>query len=188
MNLPGFELQRTARWITGGGALVGLTGIVLSQTLLWPKYEVLYSGAVSAVHCASVEGRQACSFVYEFSVGNTGKHEQESVRIEWPLDMQSWYVGTQVADIIASARATPQPRIRAEFVSGKTVYSIDGLMPNTVVEFKARCMACTPGQLHAMQQARVSIEARGAVSEADPRVSALRHGAMNLLRVVGLFR
>jgi len=51
-----------------------------------------------------------------------------------------------------------------------------------------RCLACTPAQLHAMRQARVTVEARGALSEADPRVSALRHGAMNLLRVVGLLR
>ena len=188
MNRAGFALQGLARWIAGGGVLAGVAGIVLSQTLLSPKYEVLYSGGVNVAHCTAIEGRRVCTFIYEFSVGNTGKMEQESLRIEWPLNMQRWYVGTQVADIIASARKTPEPQIRAAFESGRTVYTINRLMPNTVVEFKVRCMVCTPGQLHAMQQARVTVEARGAVSEADPRVSALRHGAINLLRVVGLFR
>lgn len=74
-----FERKGPARWIAWGGALAGVAGIVLSQTVLSPKYEVLYSGGVT-------------------------------------------------------------------------------------------------------------VEARGVVAEADPRVSALRHGAMNLLRVVGLFR
>lgn len=188
MNWPGFELHGSARWITGGAMLAGVAGIVLNQTVLSPKYEVLYSGGVTAVHCANGEGRETCTFIYEFSVGNTGKNEQESLRIEWPLDMQRWYVGTQVADIVATTRKTPEPRIRPGFEAGKTVYTIDGLMPNTVVEFKVRCMACTPAQLHTMQQAQVIVEARGAVSEADPRVSALSHGFMNLLRVVGLFR
>ena len=188
MNWPGFDLQGPARWIAGAAALAGVAGIVMSQTVLWPKYEVLYSGGVTAVHCANVEGRQGCTFIYEFSVGNTGRNEQESVRIEWPLDMQRWYVGTQIADIVASARKTPEPQIRPAFESGKTVYAINRLMPNTVVEFKVRCIVCTPAQLHAMQQAHVTVEARGVVSEADPRVSALRHGVMNLLRLVGLFR
>jgi len=187
MNWPGFELQGPARWIAGGAALAGVAGIVLSQTVLWPKYEVLYSGGVTAVHCANVEGRQACTFVYEFSVGKTGRNEQESLRIEWPLDMQRWYVGTQAADIVASARKTQEPRILPSFESGRTVYEIDGLVPNTLVEFKVRCMTCTPADLHAMQQAKVKVQARGAVAEADPRVSALRHAIMNLLRVVGLF-
>lgn len=187
MNRAGFARQGLARWIAGGGVLAGVAGIVLSQTLLSPKYEVLYSGGVNVAHCTDIEDRRVCTFIYEFSVGNTGKMEQESLRIEWPLNLQHWGVGTQVADIVASAKATPQPKIRPAFESGKTIYTIDGLMPNTMVRFNARCLACTPGQLQAMRQSRPVIEARGTVSEGDPRVSALQRGAMNVLRVVGLF-
>lgn len=187
MNWPGFELQRPWHRLAWGGALAGVAGIVLGETLLSPKYEVLYSGGVIAQHCLIIEGVEQCTFVYAFSVGNTGKKEQESVRVEWPLDMQRWQVGTQAADIVASAKPTPEPRIRPSFDTGKTVYTIEGLMPNTLVEFKLRCMACTPAQLHAMQQAHVTVKARGAVSDTEPRISALRHGIINLLRVVGLF-
>jgi hypothetical protein len=168
--------------------MAGVAGIILGQTVLSPKYEVLYSGGMTVAHCIGAEGGQTCVFAYEFSLGNTGEREQESVRVEWPLDMRRWEAGTQVADIIASARKTPEPQIRPEFESGKTVYSINALMPNTMVEFKIRCLACTPAELQAMQQARASVAARGAVSEADPRVSAISHGVMNLLRVFGLFR
>lgn len=187
MNLPVLDLQGPWRRLAWGGALAGLAGIVLGQTVLSPTYEVLYSGGVIAQHCLIIEGGEQCTFVYAFSVGNTGKKEQASVRIEWPLDMQRWQVGTQVADIVASAKPTPEPQISSSYDAGNTVYTIDGLMPNTLVEFKLRCMACTPADLHAMRQARVGVQARGAVSEADPRVSALRHGIINLLRVVGLF-
>ncbi len=187
MSWFGLDLQAPWRRIAWGGALAGVAGIVLGQTLLSPKYEVLYAGGVSTAHCLTAEGREICVFVYEFSVGNTGKETQEQVRIEWPLDMQRWYVGTQAADIVASARKTQEPRILPSFESGRTVYEIDGLVPNTLVEFKVRCMTCTPADLHAMQQAKVKVQARGAVAEADPRVSALRHAIMNLLRVVGLF-
>ena len=183
-----FLSQGPLRWIAGGGVMAGVAGIILGQTVLSPTYEVLYSGGMTVAHCLSVEGEQACVFVYEFSVGNTGKKQQESLRIEWPLDMQRWDVGTQVADIVASARKTPEAQIRPTFATGKTVYAISALMPNTMVQFKVRCMACTPLELQAMQQARVSVKARGAVSEADPRVSAISHGIMNLLRIFGLFR
>lgn len=182
-----FLSRRLARWIAGGGAVAGVVGIVLSETLLRPAYEILYSGGVSAVHCAKVQEQQACTFIYEFSIGNTGKKAQESLRIEWPLDMQHWDLGTQVADIVASAQKTVQPRIRPAFESSKTIYTIEALVPNTLVAIRARCMACTPAQLQAMQQARVTVEARGAVYEGNPRVSALAHGVMNLLRLVGLF-
>ncbi|MBE0619047.1 MAG: hypothetical protein IH605_00480 [Burkholderiales bacterium] len=167
--------------------MAGLAGIILGETLLSPEHEVLYSGSMAVAHCISIGDRQACTFNYDFSIGNTGKQEQESLRIVWPLDMQDWGVGTHVSDIIASARKTQEPRIRREFESGKTIYAISALMPNTMVLFQVRCLMCTPAELHAMQQARVTVEARGAVSEADPRVSALSHGAMNLLRVFGLF-
>jgi hypothetical protein len=187
MSSPGFALQGLARWIAGGGVLAGVAGIVLSQTVLSPKYEVLYSGGVSAAHCLDLEHRRVCVFRYEFSVGNTGKLEQESLRIEWPLNLQHWGVGTQVSDIVASAKATPQPQILPAFESGKTVYTINALMPNTMVRFDANCLACTPGQLQAMRQMHPIIEARGSVSAGDPRVSALQRGAMNLLRLVGLF-
>lgn len=186
-NVFDFDLQAPWRRLAWGGALAGVAGIVLGETLLSPKHEVLYSGGVTAAHCLTAEGREICIFVYEFSLGNTGKNEQQSVRVEWPLDMQRWQVGTQAADIVATAKPTPEPQVSSTYDAASTVYTIEGLMPNTVVEFKVRCMACTPADLHAMQQAKVKVQARGAVSEADPRVSAMRHAIINLLRVVGLF-
>jgi len=175
------------RWIAGGGALAGAAGIVVSETLLSPTYEVLYSGGVSAAYCDNATGERACTFIYDLSVGNTGKEVQETVRITWPVDMRHWGPGTQVADIVGSARQTQQPQIQPAFDSGKTVYTISGLMPNTMVSFRASCYACTPAQLQAMRQAGATVEARGKISESDPRVSALMRGLTNMLRIVGLF-
>lgn len=187
MNWRDFAPQGMARWIAGASGLVGVVGIILSQTLLSPSYEVLHSGGVSVAYCADMDDERTCTFHYEFSIGNTGKLEQESLRIEWPLDLQHLGVGTQVADIVGSARNTVQPQILPAFESGKTVYTINGLMPNTMVRFDANCLACTPGQLQAMRQTRPVIVARGTVLEGDPRVSALQRGAINALRLVGLF-
>ena len=184
---PIFPTQNATRWIAGGGALAGAAGIVLSQTVFSPDYAVLYSGGVDVAHCATFDGRQQCAFIYRFSIGNTGKLEQETLRVEWPIDLRHLGVETWVADIVASAEKTAQPKILPAFESDKTVYAIDGLMPNTMVGFNASCLACTPEQLQAMQQAQPLILARGAVERGDPRVSALRRGAMNALRVVGLF-
>lgn len=175
------------RWIAGGGALAGAAGIFLSETLLSPTYEILYSGGMSAVHCGISTGEQACTFIYDFSIGNTGKEVQETVRVTWPVDMRHWGTATQVADIVGSARKTQQPQIQPAFDSDKTVYTISGLMPNTMVSFKASCYACAPAQLQAMRQAGAKVEARGTTSEGDPRVSALMRGFTNMLRVVGLF-
>lgn len=186
MNWSEFIHAGRARWIAGGSAFAGVAGIVLGQTLLAPEYEVLYSGGETVAHCVEVEQRQTCSLVYELALGNTGKKAQD-LRLTWPLDMQGWDIATQVSDIIASARKTAPAQIQPAFESGKTLYTINGLMPNTLVQFRVRCLACTPAQLQAMRQARVAIEARGVVTEADPRVSALLHGAMNVLRLFGLF-
>jgi hypothetical protein len=180
-------LQGPARWIAGGGALIGIAGIVLGETLLRPTYEVLYSGAVSAAYCPELEERQTCAFVYDFTVANVGKETQDSLRIEWPLDMQRWDTGTQVSDIVASARATQQPQIQPVYEHGKTVYTISGLTPNTMVMIRASCLRCTPEQLQAMRETRPVIAARGTVSEGNPRASTLMRGFMNVLRLVGLF-
>ncbi|MBE0616272.1 MAG: hypothetical protein IH604_21600 [Burkholderiales bacterium] len=187
-NWPDFVLQGAARWIAGGGALAGAAGIVLSQTVFSPDYEILYSGGVDVAQCASVDDRRRCAFVYRFSIGNTGKLGQETLRVEWPLDLKHLGIETRVADIVASAEKTAQPKIMPVFESDRTVYTIDGLMPNTMVGFNASCLACTPEQLQAMRQAQPLIVARGTIEEGDPRVSALRRGASNVLRVVGLFQ
>ena len=186
MNWLDFE-SRSVRWITGSGALFGVAALVLGHVLLSPDYEVLYSGGMNAVHCRDIQGRQTCVFVYEFSIGNTGKRVQDGLRVEWALDLRPWVSGLRVADIIASAKKTRQPRIQMSYAGGTTVYAIDNLMPNTVVDFEWRCLACTPAQLQAMQQARANVVARGTLSEGDPRVSTLRRGATNLLRIFGLF-
>lgn len=180
-------LQGPARWIAGGGALIGIAGIVLGETLLRPSYEVLYSGALSAAYCPKLEERQTCTFVYDLSVANVGKKAQDKLRIEWPLDMQHWGTGTNVSDVIASARETQQPQIRPVYADGKTVYTISGLMPNTMVMIRASCLRCTPEQLQTMREKQPVIAARGTVSEGNPRFSTLMRGFMNVLRLVGLF-
>ncbi len=187
MDWPELDWRDIARWIAGGGALVGVAGIVLSEALFAPRYEVLYSSDVSAVLCNTFKGELACTFIYELSVGNTGKEEQESVRIAWPIDMRERRLSTRVADIIGSARKTQQPQIQPAYDADQTVYTINGLMPNTVVSFEANCFLCPPEQLRTMQQMRPAVQARGTVSEADPRVSALTRGLMNVLKLVGLF-
>lgn len=188
MNWPDFAQQGPpARWIAGGGVLAGLAGIVLSQTLFSPDYEVLYSGGVDVAHCADIGDQRVCTFVYSLSLGNTGKLAQETLRIAWPLDLRHLGLEAQVADIVASAKPTPQPQILPALESDRTVYTISGLMPNTMVRLHGGCMVCTPEQLQALRQARAIIEARGTVAEGDPRVSALQRGAMNVLRLVGLF-
>jgi hypothetical protein len=187
MHWPNFALEGPARWITGGGVLIGIAGLVLSETLLSPKYELLYSADIGFAFCTDKDNRRACTFSYNFTLGNTGKLGQDDLRIEWPLDLSRWGVETNVSDIVGSARDTPQPQILGVSEQGKTVYTINGLMPNTMVRFYARCLACTPEQLQTMRQTQPSIVSQGSVHEGDPRLSALRRGAVNVLRLFGLF-
>ena len=182
----GFPLRRAARWIAGGSALAAAAGIVFSRTLSAPQYELLYRGGVTAAHCARIDEREVCGFSYSLAIGNTGKQTQQRVRIAWPLDLQRWHVKTHVADIVASARKTVRPEIQSAFELGKTVYTVGGLMPNTLVRFSLGCSVCTRAELRAMQQVRPSVVARGEVLKSDPRRSALRRGVVNLLRVLGL--
>jgi hypothetical protein len=175
-------------WLLGGGVAAGLGGIVLSETLLRPTHEVLYAGAVSMQQCFASAGREVCAFQYRLSVGNTGRERQDRVRIEWAASLPRAAVGTRVSDLIASAKGTAMPIVQHEAGERMTAFTISDLAPNTVVDIDLTCTACERADVGAFGNSRPRIEARGSVSEADPRVSTLKKGAMNLLRVLGLFR
>lgn len=187
MNWPECLHAGAARWIAGGSVFVGAAGIILGQTLLSPAYAILYSSDMSTAQCVAVENRQLCNFAYGFSLSNTGTKMQDGVRIEWPLDMQHLGLEASVSDVVASAQPTPQPQILPAFEADKTVYTINGLMPNVMVRIWLRCVACTPAQAQALREAPANIQARGVVAEGNPRVSALLNAAMNVLRLFGLF-
>lgn len=175
------------RWLLAGGVAAGLGGIVLGETLLRPAHEVLYSGSLSMAHCATAAGQPACAFKYRFSVGNTGKETQDSVRIELPAQLPRATVGTRVSDIVASARKTPEAQVRQESATGSTVFLISALAPNTVVDIDLFCALCDRADVDAFRGIRAKVEARGSVTEADPRVTTFRNGIVKFLRVLGLF-
>ncbi len=175
------------RWIAGGGFLIAVAGLVLSETLLAPKYELAYRGGVDAAHCTAIGRSETCSFGYGLSIGNDGKERQQTVRILWPLDLSACHVQWQVSDIVAQVRPTPQPQVLTTLEAGKTVHTIRALMPDTMIEFELGCGARTREELRTMQHTHPKVVARGVVSEADPRASAFWHAITNLLRVFGLF-
>jgi hypothetical protein len=174
-------------WIAGGGFLIAVAGLVLSETLLAPKYELAYRGGVGASHCTPIGRSETCSFFYALSIGNNGKQRHESVRILWPLDLRGCHVQWQVSDIVAQVRPTPQPQILSGLEAGKTVHTVKSLMPDTMIEFELACGRRTREELRTMQRTHPKVVARGVVSEADPRASAFWHAVTNLLRVFGLF-
>ena len=182
-------LERTGlRWLLAGGVAAGLGAIVLEETLLRPAHEVLYSGSLTVAHCAPVAGRPACALIYRFSVGNTGKEKQDSVRIALPAELPRATVRTKVSDIVASARRTPQAQVQQEPGTGSTVFVIRELEPNTVVDIDLSCAQCERADVDAFRAIHAKVEARGSVTEADPRVSPLKHGVINFVRMFGLFR
>ena len=62
------------------------------------------------------------------------------------------------------------------------------LAPNAMVLIEFACGPCERADLDVFYAYRAKVTAQGNVTNADPRVSTLRRGAINLLRVVGLFR
>lgn len=188
MAIPRILERAGLRWLLAGGVAAGLGGIVLEETLLRPAYEVLYSGGLSVAHCASVAGRPACTLNYRLSVGNTGKERQDSVRIELPAELPRATVRTKVSDIVASARKTPQAQVQLEPATGSTVFVIRDLEPNTVVDIDLSCALCERADVDAFRAIHAKVEARGSVTEADPRVSTLKNGVTNFARTVGLIR
>ncbi len=175
------------RWLLAGGVAAGLGGIVLGETLLRPAHEVLYSGTLPVAYCAQIAGKPVCIFKYRFSVGNTGRETQDSVRIELPARLPQATITTTVSDIVASARKTPQAQVREESATGSTVFIVSELAPNTVVDIDLMCATCQRADLDAFRRLRAKVEARGSVAEADPRVATFRNGIIKFLRVLGLF-
>ena len=188
MALTSILERAGVRWLLTGGVAAGLGGIVLGESLQRPAHEVRYSGTLSMAHCAPVAGRLACTFKYSLSVANTGRQTQASVRIELPAHLPRATVGTKISDIVASARKTPQPHVHQKSEIDSTGFIISELEPNTVVDIDLFCALCDRADLDAFRGIRVKVEARGSVTEADPRVSTFKNGVVNFLRVLGLFR
>lgn len=187
MTLTSILERAGVRWLLAGGVAAGLGGIVLGETLLRPAHEVLYSGNLSMAHCSTATGQPTCALKYRFSVGNTGTEVQDSVRIELPAELPRATLDTKISDIVASARKTPQALVRQEAATGSTVFLISDLAPNTVVDIDLFCALCERADVDAFRGIRARVEAKGNVTEADPRVATFRNGIVKFLRVLGLF-
>ncbi|MBW8905135.1 MAG: hypothetical protein JF611_05620 [Betaproteobacteria bacterium] len=145
-------------------ALAGLAWLMLSESVLRPRYEVLYHLSPIVSQCIG----ERCVALYRLLVANSGREAQERVDVRWPAQFAGWQIDWSSSDLQGG-------------------HEIRNLAPNTLVELSVRCLDCTRGELEAARQASVRIEARGKIMEREPRVTMLGRASTNIARVVGIF-
>ena len=178
----------SGRYSTGAiiAVFAGLAWLLLSETALRPRHEILYRLSPVFSQCSTAGGKDICVADYRLSLANSGVAPQERVEVRWPSQFTGWTVGWTASDLVASAerRADPQVILSKE---GEFAQEIRDLAPNTLLELTLHCVQCTRAQLEAARQAVVRIEARGEVIEREPRATMLGRAALNAARLFGIF-
>lgn len=164
----------------------GLGWLLLSETALRPRHEILYRLSPVFSQCSAAGGKDSCVADYRLSLANSGRAPQERVAVRWPAQFAGWSVDWVASDLIASAKQRPAPKVILSN-EGEFAQEIRDLAPNTLLELTLHCAECTRGQLEAARQAVVRIEARGEVIEREPRATMLGRAALNAARVFGIF-
>jgi hypothetical protein len=156
---------------------------MLSESVLRPRYEILYHLSPIVSQCIGTAPRERCVALYRLLVANSGREAQERVEVHWPAQFAGWQIDWTSSDLVASTASRADPEIAVS----KGGHEIRHLAPNTLVELSVRCLDCTRGELEAARQASVRIEAQGKIMEREPRLTMLGRAATNAARVVGIF-
>jgi hypothetical protein len=174
------------RVATGGGLLVSIALLVVSETLLRPEQEILYTGSLFS-HCVPAKEGEICIARYSVSIANNGRAGRDDVRLEIGRPLRDWVADTRASDLVGSTVARPDPEIGTSIDDEKTVYDIRRFAPNTVVDFEIGCQPCSRAQIRALKDAPLRVHAKGAVVNTDPRTTMLGRAMRNLARVLSIF-
>jgi hypothetical protein len=170
-----------------GAAVLGGVALVVSEALLRPAHEVLYSASLVVADCRDTHGRKLCFALYSVSIANSGRLKQDEVRLEWGFARENLTLSTKVTDLVASAAARSDPRIIETPGERGTTYEIRDFDPNTLVELRLSCVLCPPEEIRALRDAPMRVHAKGRVVNADPRGTMLGRALRNLARALDVF-
>jgi hypothetical protein len=165
---------------------LGLAWLVLSESALRPRHEILYRLSPALSQCSSAAAKETCVAEYHLSLANSGLAPQERVAVHWPAQFAGWSMEWTASDLVASAKRRADPQVILG-KDGESAQEIRDLAPNTLLELTLRCIECSRAQLEATRQAAVRIEARGKVIEREPRTTMLGRAALNAARLLGIF-
>jgi hypothetical protein len=176
------------RYRTGAiiAVLAGLAWLMLSESALRPRHEILYRLAPVFSQCSGTTAKESCVAEYRLSLANSGLAPQERVEVRWPAQFAGWSVDWTSSDLVASAGRRADPEVNMS-KDGDFTHEIRNLAPNTLVELTLRCAECSRAQVEGTRQAAVRVEARGKVIERDPRATMLGRAALNAARLLGIF-
>jgi hypothetical protein len=160
----------------------GLAWIMLSESLLRSRQELLYRLEPAFAQCFKKGTGEVCAVQYRLALANSGVEPQELVQVRWPAAFAGWEYDWSASDLIGSAKVRANPLVRAA-PAGELRHEVRGFEPNTLLEFKVRCVACNRDQVEAARKAAVRIEARGRILETEPRTNAFGRALTNAARI-----
>ena len=138
--------------------------------------EILYKGEIIVSTCTDFfqkgqKDLKNCVTIYELRVGNTGKKDQEKIKVLLPsyIQFRSW--DHKILDIMYDAKKRARPKIKKISEHNHQVYEIQPFPENKIVILKLFTTGYTNYQ--ALKDVRIEVHAEGKVVEADPQITTL---------------
>lgn len=158
-------MYRSLRWAV---LLIGIVSIWFGGASLFgePQAEVLYGGAAPIRSCAT----GGCIYIYDLTVGNTGRSVQENVRVQLKADvLDSAILRTKVRTFGVSDRD-----VRISDDHGVRSFDLGPMKPRERVELQWT-LRYPPGQPPpSMDDTIVAVEAaQGEAKRGDPASTTL---------------
>lgn len=152
-------------------------GWTFFSTLFFPStYEVLYKSEIlvstcDPTFCRTESEYNRCLTVYEIRVGNTGRRNQEKVRLKIKGIPSLKESERRLLDIFASNKKHPESVIVRTDNPSEKIYEISPLPENKVLILS---FYATGFQDHlALKNLKLQIEARGKIINHDPQITVL---------------
>jgi len=172
--------------------------VVLLLLILWPggfrlifpsSDEVSFSAGLSSTSCSGFLANESidsenCRASYRLTLGNTGSNPQERIEVTLHPVPQTWRLGVNVTDIVASAREKVSPGVDHRQLDDTLTFTISNLQPNRQVVLQLVTIGEESSELLATTAPVVNAE--GILVETNTQLTVVARFFRSLFGLFGL--
>jgi len=166
--------------------------------ILWPggfhlmfpaSDELSYNAGLSVTTCSgflandSIDSER-CRSDYRITLGNTGSNVQEHIELVLSPVPETWRLGVNVTDIVASAREKIRPEVDHSQLDDTLTIRISDLRPNRQIMLQVVTIGEEAAELLATTEAEINAE--GALIETNPQLTVVARFFRSVFSLFGL--
>ena len=151
--------------------------------------ELSYNAGLSFTTCSgflandSIDSER-CRSDYRITLGNTGSNAQEYIELVLSPVPETWRLGVNVTDIVASAREKILPAVDHSQVDDTLTFRISDLQPNRQITLQVAVIGAEAAELLATTEAEINAE--GTLIETNPQLTVVARFFRSVFSLFGL--